>query len=473
MLFDSSLGIDFRQNHLILTFLKESFGKIKLVDYTIHPLPPDSQKEDRETQVINLVNTFASRHQVRKDRVSISIPREKVAVRLLRFPIATKENLRKVVEYETSKYTPFEKGEVYFDYHLLKQETEWLHLFVVFVKKAEVDYYLSLLKKIGILPISIQIPSSAALNLFFYNEGNKGKEEEISVLVDAEDPFWEINLVREKHLAESVHLPMPRDKREHSLINTLKRSGLKEGTLSKTTLFVYGFDADEELLASLRESNGLKGVLFPSLNRIEAAKTISSPYKIYSSIGVPLKGLTKTQVDLNLLPAEMHKKVRRIRKPVSIILACFLLMVGVIWGVEWLTQFRNDLDVVNAEIKKRKPEVEAIERLQKQKEDVRKELSGIAKIRDGEISKVEILRELTQLLPGTVWIWNFKYANREVEINGFADSASDLIPLLDRSPLFEKVEFASPVTTERVITGKESREKQRFKIKMRLEARKS
>lgn len=473
MLFDSSLGIDFRQNHLILTFLKESFGKIKLVDYTIHPLLPDSQKEDQETQVINLVNTFVSRHQVRKDRVSISIPREKVAVRLLRFPIATKENLRKVIEYEISKYTPFEKGEVYFDYYLLREESEWLHLFIVFVKKTEVDYYLSLLKKIGILPISIQIPSSAALNLFFYNEGSKGKEQDISVLVAAEDPFWEINLVREKHLTESVHVPVPRDKPKHSVINTLKRSGVGEGSLSKTTLFVYGFNADEELLVSLREGNGVKGVLFPSLNRIQAAKTISSPYKIYSSIGVPLKGLTKTQVDLNLLPAEMQKKVRQIRKPLSITLACFLLIVGVIWGVEWLTQYRKELDTVNAEIKKRKPEVEAIERLQKQKEDLGKEISGIAKIRNGEVSKVEILRELTQLLPSTVWIWNFKYSNREVEISGFADSASDLIPILSRSPLFEKVEFSSPVTTERVIIGKDSREKQRFKIKMRLEARKS
>ena len=473
MLFDSSLGIDFRQNHLILTFLKGSFGKIKLVDYGIHPLPPVSQKEDREAQVINLVNTFASRHQVRKDRVSISIPREKVAVRLLRFPIATKENLRKVVEYETSRYTPFEKGEVYFDYLLLKEEAEWLHLFVVFVKKAEVDYYLSLLRKIGILPISIQIPSAAALNLFFYNQGSKGKEGEISVLIDAEDPFLEINIVQEKHLTESVHLPMPQERRKFGLINTLKRSGLKEGSLSKTTLFVYGFSADEELLASLREGNGVKGVLFPPLNRIEAAKTISSPYKIYSSIGVPLKGLTRTQVDLNLLPSEMRKRVRQIRKPVSIILACFLLILGVVWGVEWSTQYRNELDGVNVEIKKRKPEVEAIERLQKQKEDLGKEISEIAKIRNGEVSKVEILRELTQLLPATVWIWNFKYANREVEISGFADSASDLIPLLDRSLLFEKVEFSSPVTTERVMTGKESREKQRFQIKMRLEAKKS
>ena len=83
-----------------------------------------------------------------------------------------------------------------------------------------------------------------------------------------------------------------------------------------------------------------------------------------------------------------------------------------------------------------------------------------------------MLRELTQVLPNTVWIWNFKYNGKEVEISGVADSASDLIPLIDKSLLFEKVEFLAPVTKERVmIRGGEGKEKERFKIKARLEAR--
>ena len=118
--------------------------------------------------MISLINTFISKHQLNKEKISISIPREKVVVRFITLPIATKENLRKVLEYEAPKYTPFEREEVYFDYQILKEEKEWLHLFAVFVKKTEVDPYLSLLKKIGIQPISIQIPSIGALNLFFY-----------------------------------------------------------------------------------------------------------------------------------------------------------------------------------------------------------------------------------------------------------------------------------------------------------------
>ena len=75
MVFESSFGIDFKQTHLVLTFLKRSFGKIKLVDYGVYPILPEGQKEERDAQIISLVNTFISRHQVNKERVSISIPK--------------------------------------------------------------------------------------------------------------------------------------------------------------------------------------------------------------------------------------------------------------------------------------------------------------------------------------------------------------------------------------------------------------
>jgi general secretion pathway protein L len=80
---------------------------------------------------------------------------------------------------------------------------------------------------------------------------------------------------------------------------------------------------------------------------------------------------------------------------------------------------------------------------------------------------------LTQRLPQTAWIWQLKYTGKEIEIQGFADSASDLIPLLDKSPLFEKVEFSSPVIKERVARGTEGKEKERFRIKIGFEGRRT
>jgi len=471
MIFDSSFGIDFRQNHLVLTLLKRSFGRIKLVDCGIHPILPENQKEERQAQIVSLINTFISKHQISRERISISIPREKAVVRFIRLPIATKENLRRVLEYETSKYTPFERGETCFDYHILKEEKEWLDLLAVFVKKVDVDHYLSSLKKIRIQPISIQVPFTAALNLFFYNEG--AKEKEVSVLFDVSDLFFEMNLIQERNLRETLHLPLPSEGKESRMMNTLQRSGLKGDSLSKAEVFVYGLGSDDRMVASLKEIDQIKGVFFPPLNRVEVEERVSEVHRIYASIGVPLKGLVKTRFDLDLLPFEMRKKVRQIGKPLLVILISIALFLSLTWGIGVSMRYRKELNAIAAEIKKRRPEVEAVEKLQKQKEEFGKEISGLGKVKMEEVSKIEMLRELTQLLPNTVWVWNFKYNGKEIEISGFADSASDLIPLLDKSSLFEKVEFLAPVTKERITIGRETKEKERFKIKARLESRRT
>jgi general secretion pathway protein L len=469
MISDKSLGVDFKQDHLVLALLRRSFVRIDLVDYAVYSISPEAQKEDREAQIISLVNTFVSKHQINRERVSIAVPREKVIARFIRLPIAVKENLRKVLEYEMPKYIPFERGEIYYDYCLLKEERDWLHLFGVFARKADVDAYMSLLKKMGIQPTSIQIPSVAALNLFFYNKGDS--EGETSVLVDVAEPFLEMNVVQGKDWRESLHLPLPRDEKGAKIISTFKRSG-NVPLLSKSTFFVYGLDADETVLTSLKQADQLKGVLLPPMDRIQGEGDTSKSNRIYASIGVPLMGLISPRVDLNLLPPELRKKVRQIGKPLLIILTSLALFFGLTWGMGTFMHYRKEREAVNAEIAKRKPAVEALEKLQKQRDDFRKEMAELDQIRSNEISKGEVLEELTRLLPDTTWIWNLKYNGKEIELSGFADSASDLIPLLDRSPLFEKVEFLAPVTKEMQMRGDGNKEKERFKIKAKIEGRK-
>jgi Tfp pilus assembly protein PilN len=466
---ETSFGIDFRKRHLVLVLLKRSLGRIELGDYGIHPLSPESQKEDREGQMISLINSFVSKNQIKKEKVSIAIPREKVVVRFITLPAATKENLRKVLEYETSKYTPFEKEEVYLDYRILKEEKESLHLFVVFVKKMEVEYYLALLKKIGIQPISIQIPSTATLNLFFFNEGMK--ENETSVLLDVTEPFFEMNMIQGKDWKESFLFPLPVNGKVSRIMATLKQSGQDVHLYSKSTFFVHGLNADETILTDLKESTQVNAVSAPPLQRIRLEDGGSIPYQIYPSIGIPLKGLINTRVDLNLLPFEIRKKVRQIGKPLVVTLASIALALTLTWGAGVFIRYRNELDSINAEIKKIKPEVEAVEKLQKRKDELEKEISELRKIERGEVSMIEILQELTRLFPATAWIWNFKCNGKEIEISGFGDSAANLIPLLNNSPFFEKVEFLAPVTKERIMTGAGGKEQERFKIKAKLRPR--
>jgi general secretion pathway protein L len=468
-IFHTGFGIDLRQNHLILTLLKKSLGKIRVVDSALHLIPPEEQKEEREAQVIGLINGFVLKHRIKRDCVSISIPREKAVIRFFRLPVSTKENLRKVLEYETPRYTPFEKEEVYLDYHLLREEKEWLSLMAVYAKRSDIDPYLSLLKKVGIKPLSIQIPSIAALNLFSYHR--RGEENEISVLLDVSKPYFEMNLIEGSDWRESLHLPMPSEEKTSDLMGILKRLGLEPSSFAKTTFFVYGLDADETILAPLKEADGIKGVSPPPISRMKIAGELARSSRIYPSLGVPLREMVKPRIDLNLLPPEMRKKVRQIGKPLSILFISLAVMISLTWGMRVFFKYQDKLASVTEEIRKRKPEVEAVEKLQKQQEVYGKEISELEKIQSEEISKVEMLKELTRLLPPAVWIWNMKYNGKEIEISGFADSASDLISLLDKSPLFDKVEFLAPVTKERQIKPEGAQEKERFKIRAKIEAR--
>ncbi len=466
---DISFGIDLRRNQLILTLLKKSFGRIKLVDHEVHPLTPEQQKEERESQMISLINGFLSKHTINKKKVSVSLPREKVVARFIRLPIATKENLRKVLEYEISRYTPFEKDQVYFDYQILRESKEWLDLFAVFVRKEEVDALLALLKKIGIEPTSIQIPSIAALNLFYYH--GLPRTDERSVLLDVTFPFCEMNLIQGREWRESFHFPLPPEEPESKILSTIERLGWKSDHSPKSNFFLFGFDAKERIFPSLRENDQIKGVALPPLHRIRTAPGTSRADKIYASIGLPLKGLTQTQFDLNLLPPEMRKKVRDFGKPIFMTFTFVAVILVLTWGLGVFFQYRNALRGIHREIKNLKPAVEAIEEVQKRRDALRKEILELERIRSAEVSKIEILRELSQILPATVWVWNFKYSGREFEISGFADSASELISLLDRSPLFERVEFLAPVTKERERREGIDRERERFKIKVRLEGK--
>lgn len=465
----TSFGIDFRQNHLVLALLKKSFGRIRLVDSLLHPIPPEEQREERESQVINLINGFVLKHRIRKDAVSLAIPREKAFVRFLRLPASTKENLRKVLEYETPRYTPFEKEEVYFDSYLLGEDKTWLSLVVIYVKRSDVDPYLSLLKKIGIKPASIQIPSLSAINLFSYHRSLDQKE--ISVLVEVSPPYCEINLLQGNEWKESLHLPIASEAGSSHPIDLIRRSLLGPNDLSNTHFYVYGIDGEDTLISSLKYAFGLKAVSEPPIGRMKLPKDFMPYSKIYPSLGVPLREMVPPKVDLNLLPEELRKKRKKIGKPLLIILMFLLILIGLNQGVKVYRNYQAELRSVTEEMAKRRPEVDAIERLQKEKEALTREINELEKIRSDEVSKIDILKELTRLLPDGVWIWNLKYNGKEVDLTGYADSASDLISLLDKSPLFEKVEFLSPVTKERIMRPEGPQEKERFRIKAKLEGR--
>ena len=72
------------------------------------------------------------------------------------------------------------------------------------------------------------------------------------------------------------------------------------------------------------------------------------------------------------------------------------------------------------------------------------------------------VNELTDRLPTDAYLQTFRYRNGRIEIEGFANRASELIQALENSSMFRNVQFTSPTTQGQA--GEE-----RFSIVMEIE----
>ena len=121
------------------------------------------------------------------------------------------------------------------------------------------------------------------------------------------------------------------------------------------------------------------------------------------------------------------------------------------------------LAALNTDITRLDPAVREVERMLKDLEGKRRLVSTVQTLENGALRPLPVMRELTDLLPNDAWLTLLSLDAKGVELTGQANTASALIPLLENSPRFERVEFASPVTR--------GRDREQFRIQAVWEAR--
>ncbi len=162
-----SIGIVFKKEEMTLVSLRDGLSDVYLEGYRIIPFM-DLKGKDREDAILKNLERFLKTHKGASDNIFIALPRDVALIQFINLPMAVEENLRKSLEYEMDRHTPFPPDEIYFDYQIIRRipESSLLHLMLVTVKKDRVDYYLNLLKKIKIRPRNIEITTTALFNSF-------------------------------------------------------------------------------------------------------------------------------------------------------------------------------------------------------------------------------------------------------------------------------------------------------------------
>jgi general secretion pathway protein L len=178
--------------------------------------------------------------------------------------------------------------------------------------------------------------------------------------------------------------------------------------------------------------------------------------------GLDLKGNGDVDDGINLLDKGIH---RRPKTPMAltILLLAALIASGLFWLVSPLQIEEKKAEIIDREIAARKDEVKKVEALKKEMAGLEKEIAAINAFRTARPLTLNLLREMTRVLPNNVWLSRVRFTESTVEIEGYAASATDILPKLEASRFFKKVEFASPTTRDVRLNA------DRFIIKMEIE----
>jgi Tfp pilus assembly protein PilN len=181
----------------------------------------------------------------------------------------------------------------------------------------------------------------------------------------------------------------------------------------------------------------------------------------YAPLGGLLELFWKKSWGLNLF----LKGVRRKTKLPWIMTLLLILVLGAFVGLYWMAPIENEtkkLQYLDKQIVLKKVQVKKIEDLKKDVDLVSAEIGLINDFKQTKPLSLSIMKELTQILPKNTWLTRVRIFENQVSIEGYSPSATVLIPKLEGTKVFKKVEFASP-------TFKDPRQNMdRFQIKMEI-----
>ncbi len=102
------------------------------------------------------------------------------------------------------------------------------------------------------------------------------------------------------------------------------------------------------------------------------------------------------------------------------------------------------IDAMDRQISLERKKVGGVESVMRQIGVVNGEINTVKGFETDRSAALLAIKELTAVIPKSAWLTRLRFSGESVRIEGYAASASGLIPRLEKSGYFKKAEFASP-----------------------------
>ena len=437
------VGLALRDGQVDVVALRERLGKPRLL--TAFSVPAD---EDTAAAIRRQLQEAG----VRGRHARVALPRRAVVAKAVELPPVPGADVRQMVGFELERHLPFPPGEALFDFEVLSSEAgRPLRVLLVAVERRSQERIRQILGDAGLTPrfVGVGIHSLARLVT-----GHAGRGR-IVLWLDASDA--ELAVVVQGRIVASRAFPVPdAPDRGRALEAEIRRTlaALPESDRSEIAEIVF-----EGLPPPALEVEALPvrfGIDPPA--GLSVAEDVSLP-----ALAVALQRGDRKARPANLLPDDLRPRPFPWPMAATAAVALFTLAIGAAIPTVSFVRERRALAALDARIARLAPEVQRAERRLADVERARRELATLRDFEERGLHPLPVLRELTDTIPGDAWLTNFSVDRNGLELGGFANAASQLIPLLEASPSLERVEFTSPVT--------KGRDREQFRLRAAWERR--
>jgi general secretion pathway protein L len=383
LIFQDSIGIEIKENEVVLAFLRQTFKGVRLAAHSVYAVEDNMSKRELLEEIRSYISEFREENQIHTANLVMGLSNGEVILREIEYPMAVKENLQTTLIYDIDKYIPLPADEIYFDHQVIEEDrmNNQLKILLAVIKKRDCEPYLSFCRQWPGGVFGLCLSAVAAVNCYAFLSG----------------------------------------KRKSPLNGRVREILMQPGDVL----------SDREVF----QPSHLHNVGIPSSDLIPA-------------FGLGLEVLWEAPIRINLLPQEVRKKPSRKGIYTLIGLVSLLILSIATCGGGYLYHRQLQLRLMEGEAKRLSLEVMTVTEMQERIKEIEARLETIREISEGEHSAVDILRELTQVIPDNTWVTEFRLMDKGIQLTGYAESASELIPLLEESPLFEDVAFRSAITKD-------------------------
>jgi general secretion pathway protein L len=477
------LGVSLADGHLSFICLRRDFGRHEIVAAARFALPPGA---DEEPAFLGEVAAFLLAARIPGGApVTLGVPRADFFLRRFETPPVTARNLPELVAFEIERHLPGRREDFLTGWRTVGRGASGGQAILLgAARKSPLDRVAGLLRRADIPPASIQAEPFALAACAARAGAGSGDV----LVLDLGPAQVGVDLLRDGRLENSRVVPVDDPRWRESLApgaaaatpeaaDAAQQLGAALAARLAAPLFREGFPGAKVPEIRLTGQGANRAHLIEKLqNELRVPVRAFSPWPLVrwaapapdlghyaAALTLALAGPEGARGGVELSPERQEQLHRAPSRRLTYALAAALAGVLVALLAGHGVRQQRQLALADREIHALKLRMAEVEKVNRGVAEQRARLAYLDATVQGRARQADILRELTGLLPDSAYLTELTYKDRVVEISGMAASASQLLPVLEASPLFSGVEFSAPIVAQGA--GLE-----RFRIRLRLEA---